>query len=379
VRALIDARPALDPRRTGVGVYTDRLLRALPGADPEGRYGAWYLHARGAIRPRRFFADVAGLREFSSRVPARVFGPLSVRTGWPRVTVPAEVFLATNFTAPPIASGARPVLVVHDVAFIRHPETAPHLSARWRAVFERQLREAPAVITPSAATRDDLVSAFDLDGAHIHVVPLGVDPFTPPPLGDVERVTERFAIGGSYALFVGGLEPRKNLIALVRAFADAAPADGWLVIGGGPVAWFPEAADDLERVIAALPPPIRRRIVRTGYLADEDKRALLAGAAFLAYPSLAEGFGLPVLEAFAAGSPVLTSNVSSLPEVSGDAALTVDPSVEGIASGLAALFTDEALRERLAAAGRERVHAYPWESTARGTAAVLHEAARVGL
>lgn len=377
MRALIDARPALDPRRTGVGVYTDRLLRHLPAADPEGRYGAWFLHARGLVRPRRFFADVDGLREFPSRIPSRVFGPLSTRFGWPGVRVPAEVFLATNFLAPPLRADTRPVLVVHDLAFVRHPETAPHMSRTWREAFRRQLVDAASLIVPSAATREDLVATGDTDPTRIRVVPLGVDPFEPPARASVETVLERFGVGGPYALFVGGLEPRKNLETLVRAFVDADP-DGWLVIGGGPVAWFPDAADRLERVIAAAPRDIRRRIVRTGYLAEDDKRALLAGALFMAYPSLAEGFGLPVLEAFAAGVPVLTSDTSSLPEVAGDAALLVAPERPPIAEGISALFADEGLRERLAAAGTERVAGFSWSACARATADALHGAARGG-
>jgi glycosyltransferase involved in cell wall biosynthesis len=377
VRALIDARPALDPRRTGVGTYTDRLLRHLPAADPAGRYGAWYLHARGLVRPRRFYADVEGLREFPSRIPARVFGPASVRLGWPGVRVPADVFVATNFIAPPLRQDTRAVLVVHDLAFVRHPETAPHMSDRWRTAFRRQLTTASAVLVPSMATRGDLVAAGDVDPGVVHVVHLGVDPFAAPSPAAVDQVRERFGIGGPYALFVGGLEPRKNLETLVGAFADADPP-GWLVIGGGPVPWFPDAATRLERAVAAAPRDVRRRIVRTGYLADDDKRALLAGATFLAYPSLAEGFGLPVLEAFVAEVPVLASDSSSLPEVAGDAARLVGTDRVAIAEGLATMFGDADLRTRLVAAGTARAGAFSWAACAAGTAAVLHRVADLG-
>ncbi|HYJ60451.1 MAG TPA: glycosyltransferase family 1 protein [Actinomycetota bacterium] len=372
MRALIDARPALDPRRTGVGVVTDRLIRHLP-ADAEGRYGAWYLHARGLIHPRRFYGDVPGLREFPSRIPARVFGPLSSRVGWPRVGVRADVFLATNFLAPPLPGGTAAVLLVHDLAFLRHPETAPHMHVRWRRAFRRQLGAAAAVIVPSSATREDLVATGEVDAARVHVVPLATDPAVATSADEVDAVRRRYAIGGPYALFVGGLEPRKNLVALVEAFA--ALEDGWLVIVGGGVPWFPDGEARVDAAIAGAPAGARARIVRTGYVGDAERRALLAGAAFLAYPSLAEGFGLPVLEAFAAGIPVLTSDVSSLPEVAGDAALLVHPDPGSIADGLAELFADPARREALAAAGRERVRGFTWDRTAAGTAAVLHGAA----
>ena len=288
MRALIDARPALDPRRTGVGVVTDRLLRHLPAADPGGRYGAWYLHARGLLRPRRFYPDVDGLREFASRIPARVFGPLSSRIGWPGVSASAEVFLATNFLAPPLRGATRPVLLVHDVAFLRHPETAPHMHDRWRRRFRDQLGEAGAIIVPSAATREDLLAAEDVDADLVVVVPLATDPFVAPSAGEVDAARRRFGIGGEYALFVGGLEPRKNLVALIEAFANV--EDGWLVLAGGEVPWFPDAAARVDAAIAGSPARVRARIVRTGYVTDADRRALLAGAAFVANPSASEGY-----------------------------------------------------------------------------------------
>jgi glycosyltransferase involved in cell wall biosynthesis len=193
----------------------------------------------------------------------------------------------------------------------------------------------------------------------------------------VQDVRRRFEIGDRpYALFVGGLEPRKNLEALVRAFgAVAAEDDLVLVIAGGQVRWFPQAVDRLEVAIAGLGPAPRRRVVRTGYVSDEERAALLTGATALAYPSLYEGFGFPVLEAFAAGLPVLTSSVSSLPEVAGDAALLVDPNDEtAIATGLRVLFDDGQLRDRLAAAGRARVREFTWERCATRTAEVLRRA-----
>jgi glycosyltransferase involved in cell wall biosynthesis len=148
-----------------------------------------------------------------------------------------------------------------------------------------------------------------------------------------------------------------------------------LVLAGGPVRWLPQAADRIESAIAGLAPAARQRIIRTGYVSHEEKAALLTGATALAYPSLYEGFGFPVLEAFAAGLPVLTSTVSSLPEVAGDAALLVDPHDDAaIATGLRRLFADPTLRERLAAAGRARVKEFTWGACAARTAEVLHRA-----
>lgn len=376
MRALIDARPALDPRRTGVGHYTDRLLRHLPAADPEGRYVAWYLHARGLLRPTRFFADVDGLEEHASRFPARVFGPLSVRVGWPRVDTRFDALLATNFL-PPHTTRRGVVLVVHDLAFDRFPETAPHHTARWRRLFEGWLAKADGVIAPSEATRSDLETFHGVGRDRVDVVPLGAEPFV--ALGEQAIRARLAALGipeGAYALFVGGLEPRKNLEVLVRAFGSVAgEVEGHLVLAGGPVSWHAGYVGRVDAAIEGLAPAVRARVRRVGYVGEADKSALLSGATALVYPSLAEGFGLPVLEGFAAGLPVLTSSTSSLPEVAGDAALLVEPDEAGVAEGLRRLFTDTPLRERLAAAGRTRVEAFTWERCARGTAAVLHRAA----
>jgi glycosyltransferase involved in cell wall biosynthesis len=381
---VIDARPALDPRRTGVGQYTQQLIRYLPITDPDDEYVAWYLHARGLLRPRRFFADVRArnLTEKASRFPARIFQPASNRLGVPRVEwlVDFDLFVATNFLAPATDLRDRVVPVVHDLAFQHFPESAPHIDERWRRRFAATLAEAPAIIVPSTSAGQDLRESFGVAGARVHVVHHGVDAEAFAPVSDaaVDAVRRRFGIPGPYVLFVGGIEPRKNLEHLVRAFAMSDSGHLSLVLAGGPVRWYPEATERLDAVIQLLPESVRARIVRTDYVSERDKLALLSGATLLAYPSIYEGFGFPVLEAFAAGVPVLTSNVSSLVEVAGEAAVLVDPAdVDAIAAALSELVADEDLRAVLSAAGVARASRFTWEATARATAAVLREAASV--
>ena len=156
MRAVIDARPALDPRRTGVGLYTQQIIRHLPHADPDNEYVAWYLHAKGLFRPRRFFEGVnaTNLTEKASRFPARVFGPMSTRLGVPRIEWSGafDVLLATNFL-PPATHSPGVVMVVHDLAHEHLPETAPHMDPRWRRRFDRWLQRAAGVIVPSASTK----------------------------------------------------------------------------------------------------------------------------------------------------------------------------------------------------------------------------------
>lgn len=380
MRAVIDARPALDPVRTGVGHYAEHLIRHLPRVDAEGRYVAWYLHARGVFRHQRFFDGAPNLEESASRVPARVFQPVSWRLHAPRVewlTGDFDVLLATNFLPPPTGHLDRTVLVVHDLAWAVYPETAPQIDGRWRRRFAKAVRRCGAAIVPSVSAKGDLVRRYGVPEERVHAVPHGVDAsaFAAVTDAEVERVRDRFGIDGPYVLFVGGLEPRKNLVTLVRAFA-ASGADATLVIAGGRVRWFPAEEARVWAAVRALAEPARSRMVMTGYVSDEDKHVLLAGAEALAYPSLYEGFGFPVIEAMAAGTPVLTSNVSSLPEVAGDDAVLVDPKDEhAVAEGLRRILSDGELRERLIGPGRARAAGFTWETSARRTAEVLHTVA----
>jgi glycosyltransferase involved in cell wall biosynthesis len=376
----IDARPAIDPRRTGVGHYARALLRHLPAADPETRYLAWYLDVRGiGTRPRRFAAWAPNLREHASRIPSRAFGPVSVRIGVPKtewLAGPFDLFVATNFIPPPTSSDGV-VLVVHDLAFEVMPETAPHHNARWRRAFDRWVNDAVQVIVPSGSVRDDLARRYPIDDARVAVIHHGtdVDAFGPASAAEVDDVRRRLGIGGAFVLFLGGLEPRKNLVTLVRAFGLLKHERILLVVAGGETRWAPSYAAEVDRAIADLPTSASDRVVRTGYVSDGERRALLSGAEVLAYPSLYEGFGFPVLEGFAASVPVLTSTTSSLPEVAGDAAMLVDPRDEAaVADGIQQLLTDDDLRNVLRAAGTARVASFTWERCARRTAEVLARA-----
>jgi glycosyltransferase involved in cell wall biosynthesis len=270
-------------------------------------------------------------------------------------------------------------MVVHDLAGELFPETAPQHDAGWWRRFDEALSSAASVIVPSRSTRDDLSALHrQIDPQRIHVVHHGVDraAFDPVTHDDLERVLARHRLGGApYVLFVGGLEPRKNLRRLIEAFAQV-PGDPRLVIAGGPVRWIPSEAVRLRASVEALAPDVRRRVAFTGYVRSLEKRALISGATVVAYPSLHEGFGFPVLEAMAAGVPVVASNGSSLPEVAGDDAILVDPSdTNAIADGLTKVLADEDLRARLSSAGRRRAARFTWEACARETAGLLSAAA----
>jgi glycosyltransferase involved in cell wall biosynthesis len=382
VRIAVDARPAAFPYRTGVGQYTKQLLRLLPRLDPLSTYLAWYLNARGLLGgPRRTFTDIAApnLRERWTPVPARWFRPLEQRFELPRVEwlVGFDVLFAPNFVPPPTRT-KRLVITVHDVAFRLFPETAPHSTLRWLTRLDHALRQAARIIVVSEHTKRDLLEHYRVSEGRVVVIPNGVDAsaFRDVADTDVDAARRQLGIGGPYLLFLGGIEPRKNLPAVVRAFSrlshDVQPM---LVIAGWRTEWNPEGWNELQHALGEVPAAIRSRIQVAGYVPEERKAALLAGAEALVYPSRYEGFGLQVLEAMAADTPVLTSNASALPEVAGDAAVLVDPTdVDSIADGMENLLRDDELRKDLRERGRARAERFSWEETARRTVEVLHQA-----
>jgi glycosyltransferase involved in cell wall biosynthesis len=369
---------------TGVGHYTRELILRLPEIDPDTRYVAWYLNARRLVRPwrwdRRFFPRHPNLVERWTPIPSTWFERTSLRYEQPSLerVLRFDVLFAPNFVPPPTRT-PRLVVTIHDLAFRRFPETAPLATRRWLTRLDRALRQAAQIVVPSEATRADLVDLYPVDAGRVTVIHHGIDHhrFRPAPLSEVKRVRRRYGIDGPYLLFVGGLEPRKNLPALLRAYASLPrglrPA---LVLAGASVPWNPEGREALAAALGRLPAERRGRVILTGYLSDPDRAPLYTGAEALVLPSRYEGFGFPVLEAMACGTPVVTSNVSSLPEVAGDDAVLVDPADEAsIADGLRRVLEDDRLRDRLRAAGPARAARFTWEDVARRTAAILHRAA----
>jgi glycosyltransferase involved in cell wall biosynthesis len=263
---------------------------------------------------------------------------------------------------PPAADGQRLVVTVHDLAFEHFPSLLPR---SWRILYRLGLRaavrRADAILTPSRNTAEDVVSRTKVDPRKLHVVPLAASlPTTGLDVGDT---LGRLKVRPPYVLFVGTIEPRKNLVRLVRAYRRVASTGvPHALVLAGPLGWHHES---LMREIALEGPG---EIVMTGSLAPDELDAVYRAADAFVYPSLYEGFGLPIVEAMVRGIPAAASNTSSVPEVTGDAALGVNPrSVREIAAAIEALCTDMTLAEQLAARGRERVERFSWDETARLT------------
>ena len=273
---------------------------------------------------------------------------------------------ATDFTLPPTLSGTRTLLTVHDLSFVRVPETAsPPLKAYLDAVVPRSVRRADHILADSHATRDDLIALYGTSPEKITVLWSGVDARFAPIVDTarLQAVRARYRLPDRpFLLSVGTVQPRKNYVRLIEALARlrADLPDLGLVIAGGK-GWLEDP------IYAALNRfGLQDAVVFTGFAADDDLPALYTLAHAVALPSLYEGFGLPVLEAMACGTPVVTSKLSSLPEVAGDAALLVDPlDVDALTAALRRLVTDESLRATLRERGLARAATFTWERAAR--------------
>ena len=307
MRLAVDATPLLG-QRSGVGRYLEGVLGGLAGLPdaPEPVLTLFSLRGRVAAPP-------AGSRPAPRRVPARVLQPMWRRWHFPPVellTGRIDVFHAGNFVLPPLRRAAG-VVTVHDLAYLRFPETVDRQVLRYRDLVPDALRRAAAVVTVSAAVRDELCAQYRLDPSLVVVAPNGVDPswLTATPADTSARL--RLGLPVRYLLFVGNVEPRKGLPTLARAHAAARRADPDVppLVLVGPAGWGDAWQGE---------PPDDRDVVRLGYLPEEDLRSVVAGAVALCLPSRYEGFGLPVLEALACGTPALASDLPVHREIGGE-------------------------------------------------------------
>jgi glycosyltransferase involved in cell wall biosynthesis len=359
----------LDRAPTGIGRYALELLRALaalPGgpeivlltterADHHGLWDAFDHHA------------LPGCRQLPGLITA---GNLAL--SWAARRCRLDLIHDPNGIAPLLgpAAGARRVVTVHDVFAYVCPEAHNRLDNwRYHLMLPHALARADMVLTDSDHSRRDIVRYLAVAAARIQVIPCGVDPrFTPVPDGDSQRaVLERYGITRPYLLYVGGINARKNIAQLFEAFSRllARYPDLTLVVGGKRQ-WQTGAIDATFHRLN-----LSNHVHFTGYVADADLPALYSAAELFIFPSLYEGFGLPPLEAMACGVPAITSNAASLPEVVGDAALTVDPyAVDDLAAAIERALTDEGLRADLRRRGLERAAGFTWPRAATETLAV---------
>jgi glycosyltransferase involved in cell wall biosynthesis len=322
---------------TGVQRYTIEILKRLPGAVR-------------TVEPPRWMSGQSGHVWEQVVLPIRARGHLL----WsPAGTGPVAV--------------ANQIVTVHDIAPLDCPEGYSPAFRHWYGFLWRYLLpRVRGLISVSEFTKRRLIEEFGLPADSIHVTPLGVDHerFFPQSADKVQALRRKFALPEKYALFVGAVSARKNMVRLLEAWRQRGQSDVHLVIAGGSGISHVHAGTTLP----TLPPNTRL----LGKISDEDLPTLLTAARVFAYPSLYEGFGLPPLEAMACGTPCVVANAAALPEVAGPAALQIDPlDVPAIARALDQLLTDDALHGQLRAKGLRHAAGFTWDKTAAMTYEVL--------
>lgn len=363
MRVTIDYTAAVR-QRAGVGRYTRNLVRALAEIDRENEYR---LFTAGDPLPSNGWPSNFSAR--TTRMPARF-----LTAGWHKLHLPvpverfagdADIFHSPDFTLPPLAS-ARGVVTIHDLSFLKLPQYAdPGLREYLTAATPDSARRAARVLVDSEHTRQDVIELLNVPPDKVTVVRAGVEPRFRPVRDPaaLQAVRDRYQLPELFVLFVGTIEPRKNLSRLISAYREMRRQTGLphsLILCGGK-GWL---SDDIYEQVRRE--GLEEDVKFPGFVDDADLPALYTLADLFAFPSLYEGFGLPPLEAMACGTPVVASRSSSLPEALGAAPLYVDAEdTAGLADAMARVLGDATLRVRLAEFGRAQAARFTWGAAAQ--------------
>jgi glycosyltransferase involved in cell wall biosynthesis len=368
MRIGIDAH-AIGSRTAGNETYIKNLIAALAEIDSENQYVLFFtsknIASEWAGRFKNFGVHLVRPHNRYLRIPVSL--PLAVMQA-------GVDLLHVQYTAPPVCS--KPVVTtIHDLSFEHLPE---FYTPRERYLFHLAIsftaRRAARILTVSEYSRQDLLTTYKLSPEKVVVTPDAIGSQF-GPVGEAEKlnsIRKKYGIEKEYLLSVGTLQPRKNFVRLIKAYDALRSSDdefGHQLVIVGKKGWL---YHDIFRV--AQGSRYLEDIRFTGYVDDDDLPGLYSGAAAFVYPSIFEGFGLPVLEAMACGTPVVTSNSSSLPEVVGDAGLTVDPYDElALQKAIQRVVFDEALRKKLVRRGLAQAQKFSWQQTAEMTLKVYQD------
>ena len=375
----IDTQPLIGSRLTGIGYCQAGQLTALSALYPSDTFSLQYFTGRdGAPKQARLKPYLQANVQMQSAAAsgyayrmASTFLPLPYHHYFGKK---ADVTHFFNYIVPPGVFG-KTVVTVHDMVYKTYPETVRGRTKYMLQLgLKKSLVRADRIVTDSEFSKSEICRYFPQFQDKIRVVYCGVNTKRFHPIDDPEKireVREKYALDRDYFLYLGTVEPRKNLVRLIEAyqiFIQGKKTPPYLVLAGGK-GWL---NSDIYQKATAL--GIEKNVKFTEYIPEELLCPLMCGALAFVFPSIYEGFGMPPLEAMACGVPVLASNAASLPEVVGEDAVLVDPyRPDEIAGGLERLYTDQALRVRLSEAGKKRVLHFSWERSAQQLHAVYEE------
>lgn len=365
----------------GVYHYVLYLVQALKDTDRENEYILSFnffrrKHFAAYQEVRRWLGNGAdNFKVVLSRCPNLLLWRLRLPIDF--FTGSLDVFHGPAHFVAPVFSG-KAIVTIHDLDFLRIPHFLDPQWVRFKDKYTRlSVQRAELIITVSHFMKDEILGELGVEKDRVRVVYHGISPKFIPIRNDriLNGLREKYQIKNRYILFVGGFNPNKNLLKLVEGFRELSgfiSHDYCLVIAGTKNSTMSTFNIVMQRVQEL---DLQKEVVFSGYVPDEDLPALYSGAELFIFPSVFEGFGMPVVEAMACGTPVITSNICSLPEVAADAALLVDPhSSSSIADGMHKLLSDNHLRKVLVTRGLERAKFFTWEKMATETMAVYREA-----
>lgn len=367
----VDLRSLHTSEFSGVESYTVNVLEKLLTADRDNSYTLFY----NGFKEKRFeYLHYINAKFKQTRYPNRLLNLAIKLTDHPhleKLIGPCDVLFLPNWNLCAVDPKTKVVLTVHDLSPLLLPEMYNAKARMWHSFINirKLVKRADSIIAVSEHTKQALMEVLSVPEKKITVAPLGVDQESFNPHLEIDQlraIRNQYGLPGDFLLFVGTIEPRKNLLNIIEAF-DRLDDSAHLVIAGK---WGWKYGQILKRIESS---PKRRLIKLVGYIPESDKPYVMKLARAFVWPSLYEGFGLPVLEAMAVGTPVLTSQVTSIPEVTGDAALLVNPyNISDIAVGMKTVLRNEILRERYIAKGIERSRHFNWNGAADALASIIN-------
>ncbi len=369
----IDIRPLMDKNRTGVGEYTHELLNAVFKLDKVNQYFL-FSNSRKDVSVPQWKQD--NVHHMHVRWPNKLLNVLILVFKRPRLdrmiarrcgTKKLDYFLSPNLNFTSLSRGVKHILTVHDLSFKFLPECFSLKRRWWHRMLnpKKQCKKADIILVPSKSTKQDLVECYSIGEKKIKLMYPGLSSIFSKQDLEGRDIVSKYNLPQKFILFLGTIEPRKNIKGIVRAYEKSnLLSKGWSLIIAGGLGWkYEDILQDIEKTAG---------VEYIGYIDAVDKPVLYRLADLFIYPSLYEGFGLPVLEAMASSTPVVTSNRSSLTEVVGESALLVNPyNVEEMSGGLEMVLNDQELKDEFVRRGERRGEGFVWEETANKFTSIL--------